>query len=111
MARLTTSNGRDYAFTFERQLDGSIRPYITEQPAYGSRSDGLAETHREQDEEGRFFVAWDEPLYTVEDAKEVAGEFSKRTDVYIDTGVWKPYKKAALPATTQENEIPEGTVF
>src|SRR2546425_9623756 len=97
MAKLTTSNGRDYEFAFERQLDGSIRPFIVKQPGYGSRSDGASETHRNQDEDGRWYVAWHEGLYTVADVKEAVGEWAKRTDVFIDTGEWKPYTTAEHP--------------
>src|SRR5437764_13645230 len=107
MARLTTSNNRDYEFTFERQLDGSIRPYTTKQPAYGSRSDGLAETHRAKAEDGRWYVPWDEPLYTVEDARAAAGEWARRNDYYIDTGEWVPYTGTAQQESAQD-EIPPG---
>jgi hypothetical protein len=93
MAIFTTSNGRDYEFDFERRLDGSIRLFITKQPSYGSRSEEASDTHRAQDEDGRWYVPWDEPLYTVAEAKEAAAAWAKRTDVYIDTGKWKPYKK------------------
>ncbi len=108
MARLTTSNGRDYSFSFERQLDGSIRAYITDQPDYGSQSEAASETHRTKDEDGRWYVGWEEPLYTVAEAKEVAAEFAKRTDVYLDTGDWVPYKKTSQLVPAQE-EISDGT--
>jgi hypothetical protein len=110
MSRLTTSNGHDYSFAFERQSDASIRPYITSQPDYGSQSTIASDTHRAQDEQGRYYVEWDEPIYTVAEAKEVAGEWAKRTDVYIDTGDWVPYKKVAQSAIA-EDDIPEGTFF
>jgi hypothetical protein len=94
MAIFTTSNGRDYKFSFERRLDGSIRPYIVSQPSYGLRSDEASETHRAQDrEDERWYVPWDEPLYTVAEAKEAAAAWAKRTDVYLDKGVWIPYEK------------------
>lgn len=101
MARFTTSNGRDYRFSFERQLDASVRTYITGQPDYGSRSDAAAETHRAQDVDGRWYVPWEETLYLVAEAREAAAAWAKRTDVYIDTGEWIPYKETAqeqLPA-------------
>ncbi len=109
MARLTTSNGREYSFSFERQNDGSIRPYITNQPDYGTQSTAASDTHRQKDEQGRWYIAWDEALYTTAEAKEVAAEFARRTDVFIDTGDWVPYK-AAEPAPAHD-EIPEGTFF
>jgi len=110
MSRLTTSNGRDYSFSFDRQLDGSIRVYITSQPDYGSQSGAAAETHRMQDADGRWYVPWEEPLYTVAEAKEVAAEFAKRTDVYIDTGDWVPYKQTPQQEPAQEG-IPDGAVY
>ena len=102
MAIFTTSNGNTYEFSFERRLDGSIRPYITKQPSYGTRSDTASETHRAQDEDGRWYVPWEEPLYTVAEAKEAAAAWAKRTDVYIDTGVWKSYKKAVEQPAQEE---------
>lgn len=111
MTRLTTSNGRDYSFSFERQLDGSIRPYITGQPDYGSQSEAAAETHRVQDEDGRWYVAWDEPLYTVAEAREVVAEWAKRNDYYIDTGDWVPYKKSARLRPTEQEELPDDAIF
>jgi hypothetical protein len=110
MAIFTTSNGRDYEFAFERQLDGSIRPYITKQPSYGSRSDAASETHRAQDEDGRWYVAWEVTLYTVAKAKEAAAAWAKRTDYYIDTGTWKPYRQSnhRQPVTQEEALITHG---
>lgn len=101
MAIFTTSNGRNYKFSFERQLDGSIRPHIADQPDYGSRSDAALKTHRMQDEDGRWYVPWEEALYTVAEAKEAAAAWAKRTDVYIDTGEWIPYKRTEEQPLTQ----------
>ncbi len=104
MATYTTSNGRDYEFSFERQLDGSIRPYISKQPDYGERDADPQATHRSKDNDGRLYVDWTKKLYTMKDAKEVAAEWAKRTDVYIDTGTWKPYRK-----TNQQQPTPHET--
>jgi hypothetical protein len=46
MAVYETSNGNIYEFSFERQLDGSIRAYIVKQPDYGSRESSCHITHR-----------------------------------------------------------------
>ena len=111
MTICTTSSGNTYEFSFERQLDGSIRAYITSQPDYGSQSDTAAETHRMQDEDGRWYVAWDEALYTKEEAKEVAAEWSRRTDVYINTGDWVPYKKSAQGRSAAQEEVPDDAIY
>jgi len=90
MATYTTSRGRTYEFSFEHQSDGSIRPYIVRQPSYGSRDSGCHATHRLHDNAtGRPYICWDKKLTSVQDAAKVAAGWAARTDVYIDTGVWK----------------------
>ncbi len=97
MATFTTSNNNTYEFSFERQLDGNIRPYIVTQPSYGSRDTDLHKTHRNKDGE-RYYVCWDTKLYTMADAKPVAAEWAKRTDRYVETG--QPFKKEAARASS-----------
>jgi hypothetical protein len=109
MARLTTSNGRDYSFSFERQSDGTIRAYITGQPDYGSQSTAASDTHRKGGADGRYYIDWPEPLYLEAEAKEAAGEWAKRNDLYIDTGNWVPYKKIAQEPLAHD-ELPSGAV-
>jgi hypothetical protein len=92
MAVYETSNGSIFEFSFERQLDGSIRAYIVRQPDYGSRDSSLHTTHRLKDGE-RHYVCWNTTLYTMTEVKNVAADWSKRTDRYIRTG--KPFKPEA----------------
>src|SRR5258708_40331742 len=73
MATYETSNGNIYEFSFERQLDGSIRAYIVQQPAYGSRESSCHTTHRLTDGE-RYYVCWNKSLYTMADVKKVAAD-------------------------------------
>ncbi len=92
MATLTTSNGRTYEFDIKRLSDGSYRPYIVRQPGYGSRDTSCEATHRLWVQEGnvnRPFVCWTSKLRTEREAMEVAKGWAVRTDVYINTGVWK----------------------
>lgn len=89
MANYTTSRGRTYEFSFERQPDGSTRSYIVRQPSYGSRSTDPHTIHRLPDG-NRHYVCFTTKQYTIKDAAAVAEGWAKRTDVYIDTGVWKP---------------------
>lgn len=85
MSKYTTSNGNTYEFSFERQSDGSIRAYIDRQPSYGSRSADSHITHRNGDG-NRYYVCWNTPLRSLDDAKKVAEQWAKRTDRYIRTG-------------------------
>jgi hypothetical protein len=87
--KYTTTRGRTYEFSFERQYDGSIRPYIVSQPSYGTRSTSVNTTHRLHDN-GRPYICFTAKLTTMKDAAAVAEGWAKRTDLYIDTGVWKP---------------------
>ena len=50
----------------------------------------------------RWYVPWEEPLYTVAEAKEAAAAWGKRTDVYIDTGEWIPYTNTGEQPLAQE---------
>jgi hypothetical protein len=97
MATYTTSNGNTYEFSFERQLDGSIRSYIVQQPSYGSRDTDPDTIHRLKDGD-RYYVCWNKLLYTMSDVKEVATEWARHTDRYIKTG--QPFKKEAARAST-----------
>ena len=92
MATYTTSNGNTYEFSFERQLDGSIRAYIVRQPDYGSRDSSCQTTHRLKEGE-RYYVCWTKNLYTMAEVKQVGADWAKRTDRYIKTG--KPFKQDA----------------
>jgi hypothetical protein len=81
-----TKDGRaDFGFSFERLSDGSIRPYIDSMPSYGSRDTGLHTTHR-LTEGGRYYVCWDRPLRSVEEAKQVVALWSDLTQEYIKSG-------------------------
>jgi hypothetical protein len=86
----TTTWGNTYKFSFERELDGSIRPYIIQQPGYGSRSTDPQTIHRLK-EGNRYYVCWDKKLFTVSDAQSVAAGWAKRTDRYIRFGT--PFDK------------------
>ena len=91
MATYTTSRGRTYEFSFERQSDGSILPFIVRQPGYGSRETSSEATHRLY-VGSRPYVCWTKPIRSEREALKVASGWAKRTDVYIDTGdtgVWK----------------------
>jgi hypothetical protein len=82
-----TKDGReDYGFSFERQADGSVRPFIASMPSYGSRGTGLHTTHR-LTSSGRYYVCWDQPLRTEGDAKQVVARWSDLTQEYIRSGV------------------------
>jgi len=85
IATYQTSNGNSYTFSFERQRDGSIRPYIDRQPCYGMRNASLSATHRGY-AAGRFYIDWATPLSTEAEAKKLAVLWSECTDVYISTG-------------------------
>ena len=86
MSTYTTGYGNTYEFSFEKQSDGSIRAYITRQPSYGSRDTDPHKIHRNRDG-SRYYVCWDTPLRSLDDAKKVAAEWAKRTDRYIRSGV------------------------
>jgi len=87
MVYYRTRDGRaDYGFSIERQSNGTYRPYITSQPAYGSRSTGAHETHRLTGDGGRKFVCWDRALHSEEEAKTVAALWADATQNYIRTG-------------------------
>jgi len=88
MATLTTSRDRTYEFDIKRLSDGSYRPYIARQPGYGSRDTGCHATHRLYDG-SKPYVCWTSKLRTEREAMEVAKGWAVRTDVYIDTGVWR----------------------
>jgi len=89
MASYTTSRGRTYEFSFERQSDGSIRPYIVRQPGYGSRNSSSLATHRLYNG-NRPYICWTKKLTSESEAMQVAAGWAVRNDVYIDTGAWKP---------------------
>lgn len=91
MATFTTSRGRTYEFSFERQSNGNIRPYIVRQPDYRGRDSSCIATHRLY-ESGRPYICFTGIIHTANEATAVAEAWAKRTDVYIDTGdsgVWK----------------------
>ena len=80
----TTTTGNSYEFSFETQPDGTIRPYITRMPSYGSRDSNLHATHRRND--GRCYVCRDPQPRTMREAYNVAKAWTRRTDRYIRTG-------------------------
>ena len=81
-----TSDGvADYCFSFEGEADGSFRAYIVDQPSYGARDTGLHATHRLTNA-GRYYVCWDRPLQSVEDARRVAALWADATQEYIRSG-------------------------
>jgi hypothetical protein len=88
MPTYTTSRSRTYEFKLVRQPDTSIRPYIVRQPSYGSRDTRADATHRLWDSNGPY-VCWTKKLYSEREALQVASGWAARTDVYIDTGIWK----------------------
>jgi hypothetical protein len=77
--------GNTYGFSFERQLDGNIRIYIVSQPSYGSREADPHITHRIRDG-NRNYINWVRNLYTMEEAKQVAAGWARRTERFITTG-------------------------
>ena len=81
-----TKDGRtDYGFSFERQADGSWRAYIVSMPSYGLRETSLSVTHRLTDG-GRYYVCWNQPLWSETDVRKVAALWADLTQVYIRTG-------------------------
>jgi hypothetical protein len=81
-----TKDGRaDYRFSIERQPDGTYRAFIVSQPSYGSRATGAHETHRLR-AWGRYYVCWNRPLRTPEDALSVAALWADATQEYIRSG-------------------------
>lgn len=89
----------DYTFAFQEQSDASWRAYIVKQPDYGSRPTGLHATHRLVDDDGRYYVCWTDPLWSITDAKRVAALWADATQFYIKNGsfpgnewiqAWKP---------------------
>ena len=90
MATYTTSRGRTYEFELKRLSDGSIRPYIVRQPSYGLRDSSCHATHRLHDNATRRpYICWTNKLTSEQEAAKVAAGWAARTDVYIDTGLWK----------------------
>ena len=89
MATYTTTRGRTYEFDFKRLTDGSIRIDIIRQPDYRGRDSGCHATHRLNVDSGHPYICWTKPLSSVQEASKVAAGWAARTDVYIDTGVWK----------------------
>lgn len=75
----------DYGFSFEKQSDGTWRAYIVSQPSYGSRNTSAHATHR-LTSGGRHYVCWTRPLYSEEDARQVAAKWADCTQTYIRTG-------------------------
>ena len=86
MSTYTTGYGNTYEFSFEKQSDGSIRPYIDRQPSYGSRDTDPHKIHRNKDG-NRHYVCWEPPPRTLHEAKAVAEQWARRTDRYIRSGV------------------------
>ena len=82
----TKDGSADYGFSFERQWNGNIRPFITSMPSYGSRETGLHTTHR-LTSGTRHYVCWDSPLKTEAEAKQVVALWADLTQKYIRTGV------------------------
>jgi len=86
MTICTTSSGNTYEFSFERQLDGSIRAYITSQPDYGSRDTDPHKIHRSRDG-NRYYVCVETQPRSESEARVIAGEWVRLTDRYIRSGV------------------------
>jgi len=81
-----TRDGRaDYGFSFEQQSDGTWRAYIESQPGYGSRVTDAHATHRLSDG-ARKFVCWNNPLRSLQQAKQVAALWADKTQEYIKSG-------------------------
>ncbi len=81
-----TKDGRaDYGFSLEQQSDGSFRAYITSMPSYGSRNTSLHTTHRLTDT-GRFYVCWNQKIYSSTELKQVVALWADLTQRYIKTG-------------------------
>lgn len=74
-----------YTFEFCEFDDGTWRAYIVSQPSYGSRPQGIHDTHRLKDERGHY-VCWTHPLTTLRDAKRIAAAWAEHTQDYIRTG-------------------------
>lgn len=74
-----------FTFSFETQTDGSVRAYILNMPSYGSRNTGLHSTHR-LTSGARYYVCREPAVYSVADARIVAGRWAERTQRYIRTG-------------------------
>lgn len=81
----TSDGAADYKFSFEEQPDGTVRAYIENQPSYRGRSEDPHSTHR-LSAENRKYVCWTNPLYSVEEAKQVAALWADKTQQYIRTG-------------------------
>jgi hypothetical protein len=83
------TNGGTYTFLFHEQENGSVSiQVVPNKPFYGNRDTDPHKTHL-QYEQGKYFVRWDTPLYSLSDAKQVAAEWAKRTEEYIKRG--KPF--------------------
>ncbi len=81
----TRDGQADYYFSFERQPDGSWKVFILSQPVYQGRSTSLHDTHRLIDG-GRHYICWTTPLWSLEDARNVAALWADKTQEYIATG-------------------------
>lgn len=87
----TNDGSADYEFSFEQQPDGNWRIYVTNQPGYSGRDEGLA-THRLLDG-NRQYICWKSgslplgSLPTLPEAKEVAAIWADKTQEYIRTGI------------------------
>ena len=81
----TRDGQADYRFSIERQTDGTYKTFILSQPNYGSRATGAHETHR-LTAGGRYYVCWDRPLHSEEEAKNVAALWADATQAYIKSG-------------------------
>jgi hypothetical protein len=83
-----TNDGQaDYEFSFEQQPRGNWRAYIVSQPSYGSRDRGAVPTHRDTDiRDGRRYVCWDTPIWSMSDLRAVVSLWSDRTQRYIKYG-------------------------
>lgn len=83
--RCKDGSGTEYEFRFKEVSSSNWRIYIENQPSYGSRAEGMHETHRLRDG-SRWYVCWDSPIPTAQSAKSVAALWADKTQDYIRSG-------------------------
>lgn len=78
----------EFKFEFVKQTDGTIRTYIINQPDYasGQNTDGHS-THRYGINDRPYICFEPDPTH-LEDAKEIAREWARRTAHYIKHNEW-----------------------
>ncbi len=90
--RFELANGESYKFLFDGQEDGSVSIRLFPGIAfYGIHDTDLQKAHLQYvPNNGCYEICWDTPIYSLEDAKQIAAEWSKRTNRRIKTG--KPFE-------------------